>query len=74
LFPPVDPVGVDVHLALWAIVVFFSFAQAEGSTLDAQVGGVAGFLCRHRIVFLAGFHFFCFRFLKSDLRMSADFC
>jgi len=28
LFPPVDPMGVDVHLALWAMVVLFlSFRQ-----------------------------------------------
>jgi hypothetical protein len=66
LFPPVDSVGVDVHLAFWAMVVcvFFLWLKQKGSTLDAQVGGVAGFLCRRRSV-LAGFHCFSSDFLSQ---------
>jgi len=76
-----------VRLALWAMVVCVSFflvlAQAVGSTLVAQVGGVAGFLVSLSECFLAGFHFFFFQIFDTrsthvrrfllDTRPSSEF-
>jgi hypothetical protein len=51
LFPSINPVVIDLPLILWAVVVcvllfFFLWFKQEGSTQEAQVGGVASFSSR----------------------------